>query len=532
MSEKKENLKERPPVVVVLGHVDHGKSSLLEKIKEEIRITAKESGGITQHIGAYEVTIPSAEALSPRIRQEANEGSRLEKGKEILRSTQDDFVPGGHKITFIDTPGHEAFSAMRSRGAKVADIAVLVVAATEGVKTQTKEAINFVKKAGIPMVVAINKIDLAGTQPEKVKGELAKNNIIVESLGGKIPSINTSAKTGEGIDDLLEHILLVAEMEELKADAVAVGQGTIIESYLDAKKGPIATLILNQGTLKENDIIGTRSTTGKVKSLSDFQGKVIEKASPSQPVSVLGFEKTPGVGEKFKVYQTQEEAESVLKKEEIAGPQVIEVGPGQKVLNIILKTDVLGSSEAIEGVLKNLPQEKVILRILKTEIGDINISDLQLAESGKAIIFGFRVKIGAKTKVFAGQRKIRWKIFEVIYELVQEARREMANVLDPEIQRIDLGKVKILVLFKKDKTGQVIGGKVIAGEIEKGARVEVLRGEEIIGKGKIKNLQQEKKEVQKISKGKECGMLFQGEVDIEERDILLIFREEKRRSTL
>jgi translation initiation factor IF-2 len=495
MIENEKKLIEKPPVVVVLGHVDHGKSTLIEKIKD-IKITEKESGGITQHIGAYEVEV---------------------KGKNI---------------TFIDTPGHEAFSAMRSRGAKVADIAILVVDATEGVKAQTKEAIKFVKKAGIPMVVAINKIDRPGAQPEIVKNQLAENDVLVESLGGKIPSCNVSAKTGEGIDELLETILLVAKLEQLKADISGPCQGTVIESYLDEKKGPIATLLPSQGILKKGDILATSFTWGKVKNLTDFQGKPLEKALPSQPVSVLGFEKTPGVGEKFKVYKIPEEAQKAVKKEERITPQVISVMARKKVLNIILKTDVLGSGEAIEGVLKNLPQEKVILRVLKTEVGNINVSDIKLAESGKAVIFGFRVKIDQNAKTYAQQKKIRWKIFEVIYELVQEVRREMERILEPEVQRVDLGKVKILALFKKDKEGQVIGGKVIEGEVEKGGLVEVLRGEEIVGKGKIKNLQQEKKDVPKVSKGKECGILFQGEAKIEEGDILVVFREERRKGEL
>ncbi|MCD6500872.1 translation initiation factor IF-2 [bacterium] len=496
MAEKNENLISRPPVVVVVGHVDHGKSKLLEAIKKDLKIIEKESGGITQHIGAYEVKY---------------------KGK---------------KITFIDTPGHEAFSAMRSRGAKVADIAILVVDASEGVKDQTKEAINFIKKAEIPIIVALNKIDKPQAQPEKVKKELASSDVLVESLGGKVPSCNVSAKTGEGIENLLEHILLVAEMEELKADISRTGEGIVIESYLDSQKGPIATLILENGILKENDILATRSTLGKVKSLTDFQGKIIKEAFPSQPVSVLGFEKLPRLGEKFKVYQTQEEAQNFLKKEEKIGPQIISISPEQKVLNIVLKTDVFGSSEAIEGALKNIPQEKVILRILKAEVGDIGIRDIKLAESGKAVIFGFRVKIDNKAKSFAQQRKVRWKIFEVIYELIQEVRREMISVLAPEVQRIDLGRVKILALFRRDKKGQVVGGKVIEGEIEKGAQIEILREEEIIGKGRIKNLQQEKKDVQKVGKGKECGILFQGEIDVEEGDILKVFREERQRGEL
>lgn len=495
MRKNEKKLIAKPPVVVVLGHVDHGKSTLIEKIKN-IKITEKEAGGITQHIGAYEVEV---------------------KGK---------------KITFIDTPGHEAFSAMRSRGAKVADLAILVVDASEGVKEQTLEAINFIKKAGIPMIVALNKIDKPNAQPELVKNQLKQKGVIVEALGGKVPSVNLSAKTGEGIEELLEHILLVGEIEELKAEVGGAGQGTIIESYLDPKKGPIATVLVAQGTLKENDIIGTFSTLGKVKSLTDFQGKPLKKALPSQPVRVLGFEKPPRVGERVKVFGSFQEAKENLKEEEIVGPQVIEVSSDQKILNIILKADVFGSGEAIEGALRNLPQDKVFLRILKMEVGDINLADLQIAEGAGALIFGFRVKIDENAERFAQQRKVRWKIFEVIYELIQEVRREMEKVLEPEVQRVDLAKVKILALFKKSKEGQIVGGRVIEGEVEKGGLVEVLREEEKVGKGKIKNLQQEKKDVQKVEKGKECGIFFQGDIEIEKGDVLVIFREERRKREL
>ena len=510
MSEEKENLVTKSPVVVVLGHVDHGKTAILDFIRKT-NVVEKESGGITQHIGAYEVEHPST-----RSSAEAHPKSSGQ----------------AQKITFIDTPGHEAFSAMRSRGAKVADIAILVVDAAEGVKAQTKEAISFVKKAGIPMVVALNKIDKPQAQVEKVKNELAKNDISVESMAGKIPSCNVSAKTGEGIDELLETILLVAEMEDLKADISKAGEGTVIESYLDSKKGPMATLILEKGVLKENDILATHSTLGRAKSLTDFQDRVIKTAQPSQPVTVLGFEAPPEVGEKFKVFQAEEEARGFLRREEKLAPQVLRIEPDKKVLNIILKVDVLGSGEAIEGVLKNIPQEKVILRILKAEVGDITVDDIKLAEGGKAIIFGFRVKINSQVKAFAGLRKVRWKDFEVIYELIQEVRREMTKITELEIQRIDLGKIKVLVLFGKDKEEKVIGGKVIEGEIEKGASVEILREEKVVGKGRIKNLQQEKKDIPRVSKGRECGVLFRGEGEIEEGDILNVFREEKRRGEL
>lgn len=498
---------ERPPVVVVLGHIDHGKSSLLQSIKElGVKITEKESGGITQHIGAYQI----------------------EKA--------------GKKITFIDTPGHEAFSAIRSRGAKVADIAILVVDACEGVKDQTKEAISHAQLAKIPIIVAINKIDKSEANPEKVKRELAREDIVVESMGGKVPSVEVSAKTGQGIEGLLELVLLMAEMENLKADIQKPGEGVIIESYLDSQRGPVATLILDEGNLKPGDILGTFSTFGKIKGLENFQGKSIQVAFPSDPVIILGFENVPKVGERFKVFADIESAQNYLKfTEKKEAPAVLEIKPEQKVLNLILKADVLGSVEAIEGVLKALPQEKVVLRILKSEVGEIQESDIKLAKSGKAIILGFRVKINPVAKNLSEREKIKIMTFEVIYDLVEGVRAFMEKIMKPEIVREDLGKVKILTIFLVEKNRQIIGGRVVEGEVQKGALIEVFRSaspakrgekEELIGKGKLINLQRNKKDTERISRGDECGILFEGDVKIEEGDTLVIYTEERKKGEL
>ena len=493
------NLIFRPPVVVVLGHVDHGKSSLLEAIRD-FKITEKESGGITQHIGAYEIE---------------------ENGK---------------KITFIDTPGHEAFSAMRARGAGVADIAILVIDASESVQPQTKEAIMAIKKAGIPMVVALNKMDKPSANPEKIKRELSQTNILVESMGGKVPSVEVSAKTKQNIKELLDLILLVAEMEQLKADAKVLAEGVVIEAYLDSFRGPTATLIVKNGTLNKKDIIATDTAMAKIKSLENFQGKPIEQAHPSQPVIVLGFETVPGVGEKFKTYATAEDALLKIKKEEKKRGQFISVLPvdsDKKFFNIILKSDVSGSLEAIEGVLKALPQEKVILRILKSEVGDINESDVKLAEMSKAAIVGFRVKINpAVSQSFKKEKKVRIKTFEIIYELIQEVRQMMEKALEPEVVRKDIGKIKALIIFWGEKNRQIVGGKIIEGEIKKGLKLEVLRGEEKIGGGKIINLQRDKKDMERLVKGDECGILFEGNVKIEEKDILVAYTEERKKREL
>ncbi len=481
---KKKNLTTRSPVVVVLGHVDHGKSSLLCAIKD-FKITEKESGGITQHIGAYEIEHQ------------------------------------GKKITFIDTPGHEAFSAMRSRGAKVADIAILVIAAEEGVKPQTKEVISHIKKFSIPVIVAINKIDKSQADPPRVKRELAQNDILVESEGGEIPSVEVSAQTGQGITDLLDLILLVAEMEEFKADLSQSPQGVIIESYLDNQRGPTATLLLKQGVLKVGNVVGTSSTSGKVKIMEDFQGKPIKEALPSTPAIVLGLEKVPQIGEKFEVFPNLESAQKNIQPEEEKA-EMPPIEPGEKVINLILKADVLGSLEAIEEVLMNLPQEEGKLRILKSGVGEITEGDVKLAQSSKAKILGFRVKTNPQVSRLSQLQKIKIMTFEVIYDLVEAVRNLMEKEFKSKEELKEIGKVEILAIFRTEKNRQIVGGKVIEGEVAKGAKIEVLSNEEKTGEGRMISLRQNKKEIEKVNKGEECGILFEGNVRIKEGDILVI----------
>jgi len=484
--------------VVVLGHIDHGKTSLLLAIRN-FQFTGEKPGGeITQHIGAYQV----------------------EKD--------------GKKITFLDTPGHEAFFQMRSRGAKVADIAILVIDASQGVQAQTKEAIADIKQAGIQLIVALNKIDKPEANPERVKGQLQKEDVLVESLGGKIPSIEISAKTNKGIQELLELILLVAEMEGLKTEADKSGEGVVIESYLDNLRGPTATLLLTQGTLKVGDVVGTASASTKIKSLEDFQKKQISQAFASDPVIVFGFNQVPRVGEEFRVFQDLESAAEYAQasKKLEKTPKVLEISEGQKVLNLILKTDVLGSAEAIEEILKSLPQEKIVLRILKSEVGNINESDVKLAASSRALILGFRVKTDALAKRIAEREKTKIITFEIIYDLVEQVRKFMEKILSPEEVRRELGKVKVLAKFISDKNRQIIGGRVIEGEVKKGAMIEVFRSEESMGRGRMINLQRNKKDIDEVQKGDECGILFEGDVKIEEGDILLIFVEERIKGEL
>jgi translation initiation factor IF-2 len=482
--------------VVVLGHIDHGKSSLLEAIRD-FKITAKEAGGITQHIGAYQVE---------------------EKGK---------------KITFIDTPGHEAFSQMRSRGAKVADIAILVIDSSEGVKPQTKEAISHIKKAGIPVILALNKIDKPEANPEGVKRELVKEDFVVESMGGKIPSVEVSAKTKKGISELLDLILLVAEMEGFTASLEEPASGVVIESYLDNLRGATATLLITKGILKKGDIIGTHSAFTKVKTIENFQRKPLEKALPSDPVIIFGFNEVPRVGEEFETFSDLETAQKNVKMERPArDASHSDAGEGQRVLNLILKTDVVGSSEAIEEIFRNLPQEKVVLRVLKSEAGTINESDLKLAVGSKATVLGFRVKIDPIAKRIAERENVRIMLFEIIYDLVEGVRKLMEKIAAPEEVRHDFGKVKVLAKFLAEKNRQIIGGRVIEGEVKKGALIEVFRDEEKIGQGRMINLQRNKKDIDSVGKGEECGILFEGEVKIEEGDVLQIYTEEKIKGKL
>lgn len=487
------NLVPRPPVVVVMGHIDHGKSSLLEAIRD-FKITSKESGGITQHIGAYQIE---------------------EKGK---------------KITFLDTPGHEAFSKMRSRGAKVADIAILVVDASEGVKAQTKEVINLIKELNISTIVALNKIDKPDVNPEKVKRELAKEDFLVESMGGKIPSQEISAKTKKGIPELIDMILLLAEMEELKADKSAPPRGVVIESYSDSQRGPTATLLLEEGTLKKGDVIGTDSAFVKIRSLEDFQKKQIEEALPSYPVIVFGFNVAPKTGEEFRTFSDINEAGEFVKKPEENKQKDLELEEGQRALSLVLKTDVLGSAEAIEGILNTLPQDKVILKILKSEAGDINENDLDLAAGGRAVIIGFKVKTDSVAKKILEREKVRIMTFDVIYDLIENVRKLMEKTVMAEDVRTNLGRLKVLAKFLAEKNRQIIGGRVTEGTVKKGAKIDVFRSEEKIGQGRMINLQRNKKDIDSVPKGEECGILFEGDVKIEEGDVLEFYVQEKVKS--
>ena len=497
MAKKNENLITRPPVVVIMGHIDCGKTSLLDKIRKT-SVQEKESGGITQHIGAYQV----------------------EKDEK--------------KITFIDTPGHEAFCQMRSRGAETADIAILVIDSCKGVQDQTKEVINCIKTVNIPTIVAFNKIDKPAADINRAKFELQQKDILVESLGGEIPSVEVSAKTGKGIEDLLDLILLVAEMEDFQADTSKSAKGVIVKSYIDNKKGPLATLILKEGILSIGDIIATPSTIGKVKSLEDFRGTKITKIYPSDPALLLGLENLPMVGEKFERFESLEEAKNQIKTPERITIEKIEPEEGQKTLNLIIKTDVIGSIEAVYDILKEIPQEKVILNILKIEAGNVNENDIKLAKDSNAFILGFRVKKTpiAKKLLLKDNMKVIVINFEIIYELVETVRKFMEKTLSLETVRTDFGKMEVLVTFWGKKKRQIIGGKIVEGIIKKGTLIEVTRNDEVIDQGRMINLQRKKKNIEEAKKGEKVGILYEGAKKIEEGDILVIYSKRKEKGVL
>ncbi len=476
------NKKSRPPVVVILGHIDHGKTTLLSKIKE-IDLLRKEHGGITQHIAAYRVKVE-------------------EKGKSPK------------EITFIDTPGHAAFNEMRSRGAKVADLALLVVAANEGVKPQTKESLKYINETGLDYLVALNKIDLTEVNITQAKKDLLKNEISIEEYGGKIVLVPTSAKTGEGVKELLEMILLLGEMMDLKGSNSHPLKGVILESKLDNRKGPLATVLVRDGSLKVNDEIKAGKVYGKVKALFDERGNSIKTASVSQPVEVLGFKKVPLVGEK--VERTE------LPKEEFKEEQVsfkdeeVEEDKENEKLKLILKVDVLGSLEAIKG---SLPEN---CQVLKAEVGEVNDSDVLLAESSKAGIIAFNVKIPREVKKLAETEKVKIDSYNIIYELLEDVEKRALRMIEPTIDEKILGKAEILARFEMKEN--VAGCKVLEGEIKKDDKLHLLREKKILGDVRIKTMKKGKEDTNSAKQSEEFGVIFSPELDFKIGDVLVSYR--------
>lgn len=496
------NLQKKQPVVVLVGHIDHGKSSILEKIKD-LKVLEKESGGITQHISAYEIE---------------------EKGQ---------------KITFIDTPGHEAFSAMRARGADIADIALLVIAADEGVQSQTKEAIKHLKESNTPFIVVINKIDKQGVQPGKIKKQLVEEDIVVEDEGGEVPCVEISAKTGKGIDEALELVLLVTEMQELKTDSEAKQEGVVIESLLCPKRGVVVSLLIKKGVLKEGMFIATESACGKVKRIEGFTRKRMSEALPGQVVQVLGFKGLPLAGESFKICKDENAWQEWIGQEEVG--ETVDLQASEKckeILTIILKTDVLGSIEPIKEMLVRLPREKVGLNLLQAKAGEINLSDVRMADTTEAVIIGFRVGASSLAIREAERKKIGIFKFDILYKLSEGVEKLMEEVLGPQKVRVNLAKLEILLVFKTDKSRQVIGARVLDGEIKKGDKIEIFRLENRseklesgkgIGGGKAISVQIDKKDVKKGKKGDEVGVLYEGDVIVQKGDIIAAYeiREKK-----
>lgn len=491
--EEKKNIASaiRPPIVVVMGHVDHGKTTLLDYIRKS-RVAEKETGGITQHIGAYMIDSPQ-------------------------------------KIAFIDTPGHEAFREMRSRGAKVADIGILVVAADEGVKPQTKEAISILKAAGIPFIVAFNKIDRPGKDIERVKKELSDNDVLVESWSGKVPSAEVSAKTGEGVDHLLELIGLVAELEELKGDTAIGAEGVIIESHRDAKRGATATIIIRNGVLRRGDVLAGDGATSAVKILEDFQGKALDEAGPSMPVRVAGLAAVPAVGAPVRAFKEKAEAEAWLATQAKAEAKPSEESAeGKQFINVILKSDVSGSKEAIEGVLSSMQLDDVGIRLIRSEVGDINDSDIQLALSSKnVVIITFKVKFPEHLRLRLNDSDAIIIEAGIIYELFDQLKEAIKHLIPAEIRVVQLGKLKVLKFFKQEKSKQIIGGRVTEGRIESQAHIRVVRKGQAMGKGRITQLQQMRQVVRDVPEGTECGLSVEADMLVAEGDVLEVFKEER-----
>ncbi len=501
----------RPPIVVIMGHVDHGKTSLLDKIRET-SVAAGESGGITQHISAYQIS---------------------KKGKTI---------------TFLDTPGHEAFQAMRQRGAYLTDLAILVVAADDGVKPQTEEAINFARQAEIPIIVALNKIDKPEANPEKVKKELSEFNLAPEEWGGKTVYVKTSAKTGQGIDELLEMISLASEMEELKADPKVFAEGMVMESHMDSRRGAVANVIIQNGILNEGDYISAGLVAGKARRMEDFRGKKISKALPSMPVTIIGLENAPAAGSFLLKEENKAAAEKrveefkklwqdkSLREIGVSATKIKELVKSEKVkkFNLILRTDTKGSLEAITQTLKALPTEEIAIQIIKMGLGNITESDIKMAETSKTKVIGFHTNLESAVKRLAEQNKVEIKLYEVIYELVEDIKKSVSALMEAEIVRTNLGKFKVIALFMTGKMSpkgiikMIVGAKVNSGKIEKNCLLEIFRAGEKVGSGKVLQLEYNKKAVNQLKEGNNAGITYQGDVKIELDDELVGYKEEEK----
>lgn len=508
--DKESELKERPPVVVIMGHVDHGKTSLLDAIRHTNKI-GEEAGGITQHIGAYQVEV------------------------------------NGKLITFLDTPGHEAFTSMRARGAKATDIAVLVVAANDGVMPQTVEAINHAKAAGIPIIVAINKIDLPGVNPERIKQEMMEYGLLAEEWGGDTMFVPISAKQGTGIDNLLDMILLQAEVLELKANPNKQAKGTVIESRLDKSKGPVVSMLVNRGMLNVGDTVIVGSSIGRIRSMKNYKGEEIEKALPSTPVEVMGITTVPEAGETFYEVSDEKTAKKLVerrqrdKREKKMGENSAVTldnlfenisNKNIKTLNIIVKSDVIGTSEAVKKSLEKLSTDEVQIKVIHSSVGAISESDVNLAKVANAIIIGFNVRPDGIAKSDAEKEGIDIKIYSVIYDAIEDVKVAMIGMLDPVFKEQVIGTAEVRNLFKISKIGTIAGSYVTSGKVKRNAKVRVIRDNVVIKDSKIISLKIEKNDAKEVKSGFECGIQIEGFNELELMDTLEVYEilEIKRKS--
>jgi translation initiation factor IF-2 len=509
--DSEEDLQPRAPVVTIMGHVDHGKTSLLDAIRAT-NVVSQEAGGITQHIGAYQVVTPL-----------------------------------GNKITFIDTPGHEAFTAMRARGAQVTDIVVLVVAADDGVMPQTVEAINHAKAAQVPLIVAINKIDKQGADPKRVRTELLSQEIVVESLGGDTLEIEVSALKKIGLDKLLEAIALQAEVLELTANPNRDAEGVIVEAKLERGRGPVGTALVQRGTLKLGDLVVAGSAYGRVRALINDLGEQVKEAGPSVPVEVLGFDSAPEAGDQFAVVENEARAREITdyrmrerrKRLAVAGQrgsleQMMSnlKTAGTKEFTLLIKGDVQGSIEAIVGALDKMGTEEVRARIIHAGVGGITESDVALAAASGAVVLGFNVRANAQARDAAERDGVEIRYYAVIYDLVDEVKQAMSGLLAPTRRETFLGNAEILEVFTISKVGKVAGCRVTDGKVERGAQVRLIRDNVVIHEGKLSTLKRFKDEVREVVAGQECGMAFEGYQDMRQGDVIECFEVEHVQRTL
>ena len=495
--DREEDLKERPPVVTIMGHVDHGKTTLLDTIRKT-NVAGGEAGGITQAIGAYQIEY------------------------------------NGKKITFIDTPGHAAFTEMRARGASITDIVIIIVAADDGVMPQTKEAIDHAKAAGVPIIVAVNKIDKPTANVERVLTEMSANGIQPEQWGGDTMFVNISAVTGEGIDDLLDRILLLSEMSELKANPNRYAIGTVIESRIDKNSGVVTNILIQNGTLRLGDPIVIGSSAGKVRTLTNDKGESLVEALPSMPVSITGLSESPSAGDKFMAFENEKKAKKVaeqrkeLEKERRNKPKTIvslndlfsRKEAGEKEINIILKADVKGSEEAVKNSLLKLDVEGMKVNVIRSGIGAISESDVVLAEASNAIIIGFNIRPDHKIAEIAKDKGIDIRLYDIIYKLVEEMESALKGKLAPEYEEKVLGEAEVRKIFKFSKVGTIAGSYVTSGVIRRGSKARVIRDGVVINDSTIASLAREKDQAKEVKQGLECGITIENFNDIKEKDII------------